>query len=201
MAQRLMETRTEGAQYGSGHCSPGRGESVVRIFDTEVQHLKYQVLKEVARHAYAGDLVEAVQDIPKTIVPGPKPTMRCCVYKERAILAERVKLATGGNRENPNVIEVIDIACDECPVSGYAVTESCRGCIAHRCESVCPVGAISFDPRQNQKAHIDTSKCMECGQCAWGLSYSAIYNTSVPAKSLQNRRHLRWTPQPCYRHQ
>ena len=66
----VMETgRTEGAQYGSGHCSPGRGESVVRIFDTEVQHLKYQVLKEVARHAYAGDLVEAVQDIPKTIVP------------------------------------------------------------------------------------------------------------------------------------
>ena len=94
----VMETgRTKGAQYGSGHCSPGRGESVVRIFDTEVQHLKYQVLKEVARHAYAGDLVEAVQDIPKTIVPGPKPTMRCCVYNDRSMLSELVKLATGVN--------------------------------------------------------------------------------------------------------
>ena len=47
------------------------------------------------------------------IVPGKVPTMRCCVYKERAILAERVKLAMGGNKSNPNVIEVIDIACDE----------------------------------------------------------------------------------------
>ena len=178
----VMETgRTKGAQYGSGHCSPGRGESVVRIFDTEVQHLKYQVLKEVARHAYAGDLVEAVQDIPKTIVPGPKPTMRCCVYKERAILAERVKLATGGNRENPNVIEVIDIACDECPVSSYAVTDSCRGCIAHRCASVCPVGAISFDPRQ-KKAHIDPQKCVECGRCAGVCPYSAIMNSKRPCE-------------------
>ena len=28
--------------------------------------------------------------IPQTIVPGKTPTMRCCVYKERAILGERV---------------------------------------------------------------------------------------------------------------
>lgn len=40
--------------------------------------------------------------------------MRCCVYKRRAILAERIKLATGGNRKNPNVIEALDIACDDC---------------------------------------------------------------------------------------
>jgi hypothetical protein len=31
------------------------------------------------------------------------------------------------------IIEVIDIACDECPVGGYEVTNSCRGCLAHRC--------------------------------------------------------------------
>ncbi len=63
--------------------------------------------------------------------------MRCCVYKERAILGERVKLAMGGDKSNPNVIEVIDIACDECPVGGYEVTDACRGCLAHRCEDVC----------------------------------------------------------------
>ena len=59
--------------------------------------------------------------------------MRCCVYKERAILAERVKLAMGGDQQNPNVVEVIGIACDECPISGYQVGRDCRGCIAHRC--------------------------------------------------------------------
>ena len=29
----------------------------------------------------------------------------------------------GGDKTNPNVIEVIEIACDECPVGGYEVTE------------------------------------------------------------------------------
>ena len=83
-------------------------------FDTKVQHLKYKVLREVSRLAFNDTLLENVMDIPKMIVPGKTPTMRCCVYKERAILGERVKLAMGGNGDNPNVIEVIDIACDEC---------------------------------------------------------------------------------------
>ena len=80
-------------------------------FDTKVQHLKYKVLRTVAKHAWEGDLAESILDIPKEIIPGKVPTMRCCVYKERAILAERIKLATGGNRKNPNVIEALDIAC------------------------------------------------------------------------------------------
>jgi len=82
----------------------------MRKFDTKVQHLKYKVLREVARHAWNDTLLENVLEIPKTIVPGKTPTMRCCVYKERAILAERVKIAMGGNKENPNIIEVIDVA-------------------------------------------------------------------------------------------
>ena len=138
----------------------------MRKFDTKVQHLKYKVLREVARNAWNDTLVENVLDIPKTIVPGKVPTMRCCVYKERAILAERVKLAMGGNSENPNVIEVIDIACDECPMGGYEVTNACRGCLAHRCEDACKFGAISFD--HNHVAHIDKTKCKECGACSKG---------------------------------
>ena len=80
----------------------------MRKFDTKVQHLKYKVLREVARQAWRDTLLDNVLDIPKTIIPGNTPTMRCCVYKERAILADRVKLAMGGDKSNPNVIEVID---------------------------------------------------------------------------------------------
>ncbi len=150
----------------------------MRKFDTKVQHLKYKVLREVARDAWNGKLNETVLDIPKRIVPGKEPTMRCCVYKERAILSERVKIAMGGDRENPNVIEVIDIACDECPMGGYSVSEACRGCLAHRCEDVCRRGAISFD--HNHVAHIDKTKCVECGQCAKVCPYSAILNLKRP---------------------
>ena len=62
----------------------------IRKFDTKVQYLKYKVLREVARHAWVGDLLEKVTDIPEIIVPGNTATMRCCVYKERAILSKRV---------------------------------------------------------------------------------------------------------------
>lgn len=153
----------------------------MRKFDTKVQHLKYKVLREVARQEWNGTLLENIMDIPKIIVPGKTPTMRCCVYKERAILAERIKIAMGGNSENPNIIEVIDIACDECPAAGYEVTDSCRGCLAHRCEDVCKRGAISFD--SNHVAHIDKTKCVECGQCAKVCPYSAIANRKRPCQN------------------
>ena len=153
----------------------------MRKFDTKVQYLKYKVLREVARHAWNDTLLEHVMDIPKDIVPGKIPTMRCCVYKERAILAERVKLAMGGTADQPHVIQVIDIACDDCPASGYDVTDSCRGCLAHRCEDACRRGAISFD--HNHVAHIDKSKCVECGQCAKVCPYSAIVNRKRPCQN------------------
>ena len=153
----------------------------MRKFDTKVQYLKYKVLREVARQAWQDTLLENVLDIPKIIVPGKQPTMRCCVYKERAILAERVKLAMGGSADNPNVIEVIDIACDECPVGGYEVTNACRGCLAHRCEDVCRRGAISFD--ENHVAHIDKTKCVECGQCAKVCPYTAIVGRKRPCQN------------------
>lgn len=153
----------------------------LRKFDTKIQYLKYKVLREVAKQAFNDTLLEKVTDIPKIIVPGKTPTMRCCVYKERAILGERVKLAMGGDKSNPNVIEVISIACDECPVGGYEVSEGCRGCLAHRCEDVCKRGAISFD--HNQKAHIDKSKCVECGMCSKVCPYSAIVNRKRPCQN------------------
>lgn len=154
----------------------------MKKFDTNVQYLKYKVLREVARIAFNEDeftLANNFNDIAKKIT-GDKATMRCCIYKERAIVAERIKLACGGDKSNPNVIEVIDIACDECPASGYQISHDCRGCIAHRCESVCKKGAITFD--ENQKAHIDKNKCVNCGQCAKVCPYGAIMNYTRPCE-------------------
>ncbi len=149
-------------------------------FDTKVQHLKYKVLREVARNAFEDTLLENMNDIPKIIVPKDEPTMRCCIYKERAIVQERIKMAMGGDKENPNVIEVMPIACDECPLGGYEVSDACRGCIAKRCSEVCPVGAISFDKQHH--AIIDKDKCKNCGRCAQACQYSAIRNNIRPCQ-------------------
>ncbi len=156
------------------------GFSAMKKFDTKIQYLKYQSLREVAREAWNDRLLEHVLDIPERIVPGKTPTMRCCVYKERAILGERVKLAMGGDRDNPNVIEVIDIACDECPISGCEVTNACRGCLAHHCAEACRFGAISFDA--NQHAVVDKNKCRECGACTKVCPYSAIIMNKRPCE-------------------
>lgn len=150
-------------------------------FDTKVQYLKYKVLREVARHAWNDTLLDNILEIPKTIVPGNTPTMRCCVYKERAILGERVKLAMGGDKTNPNVIEVIETACDECPMGGYEVTNACRGCLAHRCMDACRFGAISFD--SNHVAHIDKNLCKECGACSRVCPYTAIISRKRPCEN------------------
>lgn len=151
------------------------------IFDTRVQELKYKVLKEIAKSYFNGTLLEDYNSIPTKIVPGPKPTMRCCIYKERAIVLERMKLALGGSKEIDNVIEVIKVACDECPLGGYEVTNRCRGCIAHRCQKACHKDAISFD-EVSHTARINKDKCINCGMCAKACQYNAIQNYLRPCE-------------------
>ena len=167
----------------------------MRLFDTDVQKLKYGVLREVARHAYEGRPEDSYIDIPKTLAPGPRPSTRCCVYKERAILAERVKMAMGGDRQNPNIVEVIGIACDECPVSGYQVGSGCRGCIAHRCMAACPKNAISLD--EERHAHIDPAKCVGCGLCARACPYSAIAMHKRPCENACKVKAIHMGPDRC----
>ena len=148
-----------------------------KLFDTNVQWIKYKVLKEVIRRAYEGGLDEAYLEIPKIISPGPKSELNCCIYKERAIVQERIHMAMGGDKEKPNPVQVMETACDECPAAGMLVTEACRGCMMHSCQEVCPKGAITI---VNHRCHIDKEKCIECGKCAAACPYSAIIAQKRP---------------------
>ncbi|MEG2138800.1 MAG: ferredoxin, partial [Oscillospiraceae bacterium] len=134
----------------------------MHTFETRVQELKHDVLREVANLAWEDKSPTAILDIAEKIIPGPNATMRCCIYKERAIIDSRVKLAMGGDKTNPNLVEVLNIACDECPVTEMTVGPACRGCIATRCVHACPVDAIVV---VNHRAQIDHDKCIVCGKC------------------------------------
>lgn len=151
----------------------------MREFETSVQELKHDVLTEVARLAWEDDLQTGILDIPEHIIPGPEAKMRCCIYKERAIISQRVKLAMGGDKSNPNMVEVLDIACDECPVTQITVSPACRGCIATRCVHTCPRDAISVS---NHRAVIDHSKCISCGKCLSACPYGAIEKNQRPCE-------------------
>ena len=87
--------------------------------DQKIVHFRHQVMEEVCRLEWAGQLNFVERDqLVYTMVPGPKPMMgRCCVYKEREIIRSRINLACGENvPENPfseNQVQVIKAACDE----------------------------------------------------------------------------------------
>ncbi|MBL4936189.1 4Fe-4S dicluster domain-containing protein [Clostridium sp. YIM B02515] len=159
----------------------------MRNFESDVQLIKYEVLKEVVKLSLEGKLKKEYKTIAKKIIPGPKPRTRCCIYKEREIINERVKLAMGGNKKNKNMIEVISIACDECPIHRFTVTEACRGCLAHKCSEVCPVGAIHII---NKRSYINTEKCIECGRCKSVCPYNAISDVMRPCKRACNAKAL-----------
>lgn len=150
-----------------------------RKFETDVQLIKYEVLKEVAKLAMEGTLEEKKDTIPYIIDPGPEPRTRCCIYKEREITKDRVKMAMGGDKGNPNIVEVLYTACDECPIDRFFVTEACRGCLAHRCSEACPRDAIYH---VGQRAYIDQDKCIECGRCKEACPYNAIADVMRPCR-------------------
>ena len=147
-------------------------------FESNVQYTKYLVNKEVTKRFLAGEnLNEAINDIAETIIPGPKPITRCCIYKERHIIGDRARLVIEPIKEGENVIKIIRSACDECPVDRFTVTEACRGCLAHKCHDVCPKGAITI---VNHRAYINHEICIECGKCHDVCPFGAISDVLRP---------------------
>ncbi len=149
----------------------------MRKFENQVQNIKNQVYKKVSEYAFAGTLPNHIHTIPIELFEGPKSSHRCCVYHERAVTSERIAMSLGGDKDNANLVEVLPAACDQCTVNRYVVSENCRGCLAHRCQLSCPVGAISFI---GNKALIDNEKCIECGKCHKACPYNAISDVLRP---------------------
>ena len=152
--------------------------------DKGVIPLKHRVIEGLARLAWQNDVNEESKErLVRELSPGPKAVFRCCVYKEREILRRRIRLACNEDanpcRKSSNIIQVIDPACEECPISSYSVTDNCRLCLGKACQNSCHFGAITMT---DQRAHIDPMKCKECGMCASACPYSAIAHLTRPCK-------------------
>ena len=150
--------------------------------DENVIKIKHEVLYEVAKLAFAGELDAKRDHIAMELIPGPTPQFRCCIYKEREIIRQRVRLAEGkapGVKDDGNIIQVITSACEDCPISSYTVTENCQNCLGKACINACKFGAIESG---RDRSHIDPSKCKECGKCAQACPYNAIAHLKRPCK-------------------
>lgn len=152
--------------------------------------LRHEVLKVVAKNEYDGTLdKDTIDAIPFNIIPGITPQFRCCVYKEREIIHQRVRLAMGKSpipennvenlKMNDHVIQVIPAACEGCPINRFQVTENCQNCMQKACQKACAFDAITITPKG---AYIDQSKCRECGKCADACPYHAIADLMRPCR-------------------
>lgn len=150
--------------------------------DEGVIKIKHEVLTVVAKLAFEGTLQEKRQYIPEQLIPGPKAKFRCCIYKEREIIRERVRVACGeapGPEDNGNIIQVMHAACEDCPISAYVVTDNCQNCLGKACVSACKFDACHPG---DKRSHIDPQKCKECGKCAAACPYHAIAALKRPCK-------------------
>ena len=166
---------------------------------TPVTNIRRQVFAQVAKLAYEHDEYSSIDEIPYRIIPGEVPTYRESVFKERAIVGERLRLAIGlptRSSDEHNVlsrgveacavphkifedplVNVITFACNACDTNSYYVTNNCRSCLAHPCTSVCPVKAVSI---VGGKSFINKSKCVKCGRCREACPYEAIVHYVRP---------------------
>ncbi len=150
--------------------------------DATILKIKHEVLYQAAKLAFEGKFDEGKDAIPYLLVPGPKAKFRCCIYREREIIRQRVRLAEGKNprdNDSANVVQVIQAACEDCQISRYTVTDNCRKCMQKACQSACKFGAITMG---RDRSYIDPSKCKECGACAKACPYNAIADLVRPCK-------------------
>lgn len=179
--------------------------SSMRGIDTPVRRIRRQVFKEVSNLAYnSQNLKDDMEALPYKIVDYDEAQYRENVYRERSIIRERIRLAMGmslrpENRERPGhltqgleesnidekyyeppLMQVIPSACNACPENEYEITDSCMGCVAHPCQSVCPVGAITM---VKGRSVIDKEKCIKCGKCKSVCPYDAVCHKERPCKA------------------
>lgn len=161
-------------------------------FETTLKKIKHEVLKQIVILAMNNNLTtEEIFNIHKFIIDKRNPTYRCCVYKERAIVNQRAKLAAGympiddeysqliDIRYTDQIMYIIESACDRCQINKYTVTEACRGCLTHKCREVCPANAMMS---VGGKAYINQDLCKECGLCKKACPYNAISEVLRPCK-------------------
>lgn len=172
----------------------------MRGIDTEVRRIRRRIFKEVASLAYYSEhLIDDMEALPYKIVNTEDTDFWESIYRERAVVRERLRLAMGMSLQPENVpvhltqgieesnidekyyepplMQVIPSACNSCPENCYEVTNKCMGCLAHPCNEVCPRGAVSM---VNGKSYIDQEKCIRCGKCKAVCPYDAISHQVRP---------------------
>lgn len=180
--------------------------------NNDASSLRRRLLEEVAKVfirapvAEGGPLAADYADldrVPVRLFPREQRSVRCCIYRDRAIVRYRLLAQMGFGIEDEAdeattlaeyaaraaaraasgevfgpFLTVIDEACNSCLKARYMVTNLCQACLARPCMNNCPKQAITVE----RKAAIDEDSCVNCGLCMQACPYHAIVKFSVPCE-------------------
>ena len=171
------------------------------IEKNQISHIRKSLQAELLTLFFEDRLFEEIDQIPIRRHPRTTPSVRCCVYKDRAMTRYRLMTALGidvetqdddfqtlegyayeaVNRKKPQskILTIIDIACDSCQQNSYMVTDLCTGCVARPCQINCPKDAIQVI---NGKALINQELCVNCGICKKVCPFNAVAYSPVPCE-------------------
>ncbi|MCI8349970.1 MAG: 4Fe-4S binding protein [Oscillospiraceae bacterium] len=170
---------------------------------TPMARIRRRVFEEAARLGFEGGGLSRMDQVPYQIIPGEVALYRDSVFRERAVVGERLRMACGlplrdtgeyapisqgieraavcGRYVEGPLIQVIPFACNACDTHRFAVTDACQRCLEHPCVSACPVKAVSLGER---RARIDTETCIRCGRCRDACPYHAILEVRRPCAAV-----------------
>jgi len=163
-------------------------------------YIKRQLLSEVMKYSFSGELKEQVDRIPVSLFPKKLSSYRCCIYKDRAMVRQRILAVLGFSHEQDDEIQplshfaglalerkkvpgdsltLMPELCSGCDGGKYKVSDLCRRCVARSCSQACPRNAVSFE---GDRARIDQESCIKCGKCAQACAYHAVSYQPVPCE-------------------
>lgn len=163
--------------------------------------IRRELLTRLSKLFNEGELELKIDRIPLQLRPKGAETSRCCVYKDRAMLRYKLMALLGFNIRDEHdeltplneyvkrsfertelerePLTVVDEVCSACVKTNYVITNMCRGCLARPCMTNCNKDAIKFE---NGQAHIDHTKCVNCGLCLKNCPFHAIIYIPVPCE-------------------
>lgn len=165
--------------------------------------IRRQLMSKMIKMYSEGKLLTDIDRLPNSMTPkNAQSRGRCCIYKERAVLKYKMlpilgysiheeedemtplsayaQKALERTETKKSILTVVDEACTSCVKTSYVVSNLCKGCVGRSCFMNCPKDAITF--MENGQAHINHSKCINCGICKEACPYHSIIYIPVPCE-------------------
>lgn len=171
------------------------------VAQNKAMQIRRDIQQRIVQLIFDETLLDEIDKIPMKMRPRGSESFRCCVYRDRALIKQKIMAMLGFEVKNEEdeliplsdfvlqsfikassdreIMRVVEDACHGCQQNNYVVTNMCRGCDGRPCEVNCPKDAIDFYGR---KAVINPDKCISCGICESVCPYHSIIYAPVPCE-------------------